>query len=42
MTLITTAVHIILILCAILYPCLKPNNAATHVSLLVLQSLQGK
>lgn len=42
MTLITTSVHIILILCAILYPCLKPDSATTHVSLLVLQALQGK
>ncbi|KAI9354197.1 hypothetical protein BD770DRAFT_325164 [Pilaira anomala] len=41
LTLITTSVHIILILCAILYPCLKPDNAATHVSLLVLQALQA-
>ncbi|KAG2233117.1 hypothetical protein INT48_005861 [Thamnidium elegans] len=41
LTLITTSVHIILILCAILYPCLKPDSATTHVSLLVLQALQA-
>ncbi|KAI7889839.1 uncharacterized protein EV154DRAFT_423113 [Mucor mucedo] len=41
LTLITTSVHIILILCAILYPCLKPDSATTHVFLLVLQALQA-
>ena len=41
LTLITTSVHITLIICAILYPCMKPDSAATRVSLLVLQALQG-
>ncbi|KAL9537278.1 hypothetical protein MBANPS3_011919 [Mucor bainieri] len=41
LTLITTSVHITLIICAILYPCLKPDSVATHVSLLVLQALQA-
>ncbi|KAI8636954.1 hypothetical protein BD408DRAFT_425331 [Parasitella parasitica] len=41
LTLITTFVHIILIMCAILYPCMKPGNFATHVSLLLLQALQA-
>lgn len=41
LTMITTSVHIILILCAILYPCLKPDTTTTNVSLLVLQMLQA-
>ncbi|CEP17548.1 hypothetical protein [Parasitella parasitica] len=41
LTLITTFVHITLIICAILYPCMKPGNFATHVSLLLLQALQA-
>ncbi|CAO0796504.1 unnamed protein product [Mucor circinelloides] len=41
LTLITTSVHITLIICAIWYPCLKPDSVATHASLLVLQALQA-
>lgn len=42
LTLITTSVHIILILCAILYPCLKlDSTTTTHVSLVVLQMFQA-
>ncbi|CAO3634923.1 unnamed protein product [Mucor fragilis] len=41
LTLVTTSVHITLIICAILYPCLKPDSVATHVSLLMLQALQA-
>ncbi|KAI9478042.1 MAG: hypothetical protein EXX96DRAFT_235325 [Benjaminiella poitrasii] len=41
LTLATTLGHITLILCAILYPCLKSNSIITQVSLLILQALQA-
>ncbi|KAI8091487.1 uncharacterized protein B0P05DRAFT_462967 [Gilbertella persicaria] len=40
LTLITTSVHITLILCSILYPCFKSNHLTTWAGLLVLQALQ--
>ncbi|RCI01298.1 hypothetical protein CU097_014803 [Rhizopus azygosporus] len=41
LTLTTTLVHICLIICTIVYPCLKPNNPITNASLFVLQAVQA-
>ncbi|KAI8375803.1 hypothetical protein BD560DRAFT_391946 [Blakeslea trispora] len=41
LTLVTTCIHMALILCAIVYPCLKPNLSTTPIALLVLQACQA-
>ncbi|OBZ83574.1 hypothetical protein A0J61_08378 [Choanephora cucurbitarum] len=38
---VTTCIHLILILCAILYPCLRPNQTMTPIALLILQACQS-